>query len=514
MMTRRSLRGSAAGALVALLGCNADGAATLMDMAGSVAPPDLTSPEPPDKVAGLFVDRQYLPTGSDSGAVVERPRDLTGAVIELYAVDAAGVFKLPRTATGGSDGTFAFDQIPQGVRYSLRVGDRWIAGTTLRSHRLGDELLGRADGAPLVAPSVGLHVDVNNLNRFDLSDNFDLFSPTLNSGFDDLINNTTADSGLPQQGDTALLGAIFELKVLRPRALRFKDDAIFLTQRVRDTKGAILYANTPRVLGPLPLTISDAADAGSLSGAFTSVPLDQTFPSLPWQRSRFAAAAAVMHPSRTTLLRINMSLLATPGGYVRREWPYTPAVVAATSTNDLGALDSADTDTGALRYGAPYPSSWGLIGVAEMAVNFRLANNPDGAIKGAGSMVYLADLATFKSRPIAPLVTPVRNLQLDSRPAQSPQTAVGVVPVLTWQAPDTGAPDRYRVTLMQTRKGALYDLQVATFDTTETQLQVPPGVLAVGQPVYFIVRALQKVGPLTPGTPQGWADAFTDIITP
>ena len=92
-------------------------------------------------------------------------------------------------------------------------------------------------------------------------------------------------------------------------------------------------------------------------------------------------------------------------------------------------------------------------------------------------------------------------------------TAVGVLPVLTWQAPDTGAPDRYRVTVMQIRRG-LYDIAVATFDTTEAQLQVPPGVLKVGQPVYFIVRALQGVGPLTPGTPQGWADTFTDIITP
>ena len=129
-------------------------------------------------------------------------------------------------------------------------------------------------------------------------------------------------------------------------------------------------------------------------------------------------------------------------------------------------------------------------------------------------------VTTFKGRAISPLITPVRTLQINSpalggaKDAQVPQAAVGLNPTLTWTAPATGTPDLYRVTMVLKNAGATPDVAVATFDTTETQLVVPPVLLTVNKPVYFIIRAQQKVGPIVAGTPQGWADAFTDIITP
>ena len=52
------------------------------------------------------------------------------------------------------------------------------------------------------------------------------------------------------------------------------------------------------------------------------------------------------HPSRAKLLRIDLSLVSTPGGFVRREWPWTPSLLEATAKDDLGNFDVTSGPTG------------------------------------------------------------------------------------------------------------------------------------------------------------------------
>lgn len=549
MRTRAFLGTALLGAAAALGGCTVDPqrwstggsvdmSASVADMTGTSTPdqatpdiatppgpdmatPDMATPDmlsPPAAITGTYNIVQHLPTATDNGVTQNVPRDLSGLPIQVFPIDNTNTYKAAINGTGAANGTFTIDGLPDGARYALRVSNRWIAGTTARTHTITDDTLGRSTGARLTAASVTLTANLTSLAPAAFSDNYAVFSPTLDTSFNDLIAG--AGGNFPNDGDTAVSGLTFELKVMRPAALRFNTDAVFLTQLTQDLNSPITYLRVPRVLVAPSFTVADAANAGTLAGAMTTVALNQTIASLDWQRAVFNTATKAMHPTQAPLIRMVFGVMATPGGFVRREWPWTPSLLEATAKDDLGNFDVTSGPTGVLTYGNAYPAAWSQIGFAEAAVDYKRANNSDGSIKGVGSIVYLADLATFKGRAIAPLVTPVRTLQINSpalggpKDAQVAQTAVGTNPTLTWIAPATGTPDLYRVTMMKKNAGATPDVALATFETTETQLVVPPVVLTVGAPVYFIVRAQQKVGPIVAGTPQGWADTFTDIITP
>src|SRR5262249_50306753 len=118
---------------------------------------------------------------------------------------------------------------------------------------------------------------------------------------------------------------------------------------------------------------------------------------------------------------------------------------------------------------------------------------------------------------IAPVVTPVRNVKLNGSDLASPVIGAGSVALVTWDAPVTGTPTSYFVTLEQvTAADTATQLSiVATLTTSLTSLLLPTYVMTPGASYLLVIRADAIAGydPAAPFLTSGLSQFRAAMVT-
>jgi hypothetical protein len=155
---------------------------------------------------------------------------------------------------------------------------------------------------------------------------------------------------------------------------------------------------------------------------------------------------------------------------------------------------------------------------------------PDGGRSFARSELGYVSVAltaeAAAAAPIAPLVTPPRDLTLDGRTASRGALAdVPVTPVVAWTKPAVGTVKRVEieaVRLEPTQQGVTKRTAVGSLRVMGdvTRVRLPPGFLNPGETYYLRVTALslpEEYDPAWPlldvGPPAGAASASTSPFT-
>jgi len=85
----------------------------------------------------------------------------------------------------------------------------------------------------------------------------------------------------------------------------------------------------------------------------------------------------------------------------------------------------------------------------------------------------------------------VRNPRLDGADLFAPHTAVGLTPVVSWDAPTTGTPTSYSIVVFRVdaNNGGTKVTRTATLTTRATSLRLPAGVLTHGSSFVMSINA-------------------------
>ena len=273
---------------------------------------------------------------------------------------------------------------------------------------------------------------------------------------------------------------------------------------------------------PNQLTISDRIGA-TLNGAFTFQPLSATA-LLAFQRSAFAAGAADFNTAaalQPPLFEVDDAPGLATYGYLG------PALDRLKYWDSNVANASIDVDLGPAALPALFPGfQREFLAGAHSQITFLLAGTTTSATFDDPAL--MAFTLTSPATPLAPLVTPPRNLRVGgtSLVAGNGILAIGVgtTPTLAWDAPASGTPQGYRLAVYQAaaaNSATVLTGPVLDLFTAGLQAQVPPGILVQGGTYFFVVRAIADpaykpaTAPQRFGTfPFGWADNVTGLVQP
>src|SRR6185503_5001252 len=135
----------------------------------------------------------------------------------------------------------------------------------------------------------------------------------------------------------------------------------------------------------------------------------------------------------------------------------------------------------------------------------------------AAAVTSADPLSPEPSGGIAPTLGPVKAPLINGKDAFTPQTAVTIGPTLSWTAPALGTASGYRVTIYNaSTRGALLSATVFT----QTQFQVPAGVMAAGGTYFATITSLSgasfalDAGLQRTGTPTAQAPCVTAAFSP
>jgi hypothetical protein len=96
----------------------------------------------------------------------------------------------------------------------------------------------------------------------------------------------------------------------------------------------------------------------------------------------------------------------------------------------------------------------------------------------------------------APVISPVRNVQLNGASLMAPRPNVPDGPVISWDPPLVGTPDLYTIVVRRHPGGGAAYQGEGTLYTADTRIAIPPGFLKKGE-VYSVLLVADKGG----GTP-------------
>ncbi len=456
----------------------------------------------------------YSFTYHQDNATTLQPLNLTATPIQVLVPNATGGFDA-LTGQGNSDGTFSIPNVPVGY-YWLKFGRTYLWTNVDHVEWVFDNY-GRADSVyPGTSPTT-LAMNATGLNTWQGTD--ELFWTVPNQGFTYSTYGLTVTNP-PNPGDTAL--SSYTLDFIQngfPLLDATKGDQAYLTQLTTRTASGEAY----RALGKtfyLPATTMADGVATTVNGGFLDIPQTSTL-HLGWKRSALAAMTTAVNPNATvaqTEFGLWLSPLGTGVGI--------PSDAFQLFTYDSGNVNATtDLDLGDLPYGNPFPSTWTPL--AETYFTWAVSYMAPGASTPV-TMYRSAYTATTTmpsaAAPITPLLSPVQNPRINGKTLFSNQLSVGTNPVIAWDAPATGAPTGYVVTIYQlvNQGGAsvLPGLYRYTFRTSARQFTVPPGVMTSGNTYIVTISAVRNPGytyasnPFQSGFPYGSSPTASAIVAP
>jgi hypothetical protein len=177
---------------------------------------------------------------------------------------------------------------------------------------------------------------------------------------------------------------------------------------------------------------------------------------------------------------------------VARSLPGVNAVGSfVTSTIDV-PNGATDVQTEA-RESNPFPATW--IRFARATVSYPIAMFVPGGMRPlvSGATMRVSDRAdVLLAAPIVPRLGPPRAPQIAGRPADVPQTGVGLTPTLSWSAPSLGKPTLYQVSVsrIDVEVDQISTQAQISIATDQTSVTLPPAVLRPGIWYRFLVTAI------------------------
>jgi hypothetical protein len=164
---------------------------------------------------------------------------------------------------------------------------------------------------------------------------------------------------------------------------------------------------------------------------------------------------------------------------------------------------SPDLDLGDVGYRNGFPADYTKLAYAVWNQPiFFTVNTAGGQVPGilSGAIGMNSLTLPAANRPISPTLGPVTNLSLDFADAFGTQlVAVSLTPTIRWSPPDLGSASFYQVDMLLYTAGMCHlhgcdaPTNVGTFQTQQTSLTLPPGVLMPGSAYVLVVTAKNAV---------------------
>jgi hypothetical protein len=125
------------------------------------------------------------------------------------------------------------------------------------------------------------------------------------------------------------------------------------------------------------------------------------------------------------------------------------------------------------------------------------------------------------SNPIAPVIGPALNPQINGVSLFQDQVISGSTPVLSWQAPALGTAYIYHIEVIRfsIANGSPSVQRVDELYTTSASIVLPQGLLSSGNSYCFVIQSISRksldnsVAPYIETLPEGSADVVSDVIT-
>jgi hypothetical protein len=398
----------------------------------------------------------------------------TDQVLDLSTFPIAAVVGPDFTTipgVGAPDSTFRIDGVPEGTYY-VKLGTSYFEESG-DSVDLSASLIGRPD---VIHTTTSTYVtfDVTGLAGWQATDELQMSSAQ--TGGMAYGMEKVASTGVPAAADTALTGFTYDINLASDRALAdgAAGDLLTLAQLSTQNDGARTYRTVSRTFTPAPFTITPG-DTKMLSGAFTTIDPSKML-DLVWDRPAFSAELATHGGGLAAENWSTFAISTIPEGATRGYYDDTPDVVVY--------APGYSTDTTAVSakwaYGDPYPAAWTRIAWLRFW-RYRFIQLPGAQPLAVYARLFAyQDLASLPAgTSIEPLVGLVVNPLVSGMPAGGAGTVggVGTTPIVSWSAPTIGTANRYQLIVdnVTVQSGATALKRVALFDTSRTQVEIPPG---------------------------------------
>lgn len=461
-------------------------------------------------VTGLFSDSFHTATGA-----TQLPLDLSFDTVEALAPDGSGGFERIAATSRRSDGTYLINAVPEGAHW-VRINNTYV-WTPASFINWGTDAFGRIDSEAAANPTP-LTINASNLATWQANDRLAWTVPMQGTSFA-LPLTSPSIRNTPVTGDTALGDFVLDFgpdptgAIFIPLLSAAKGDQAYLNQL--GTAPGNDYRTLVRSLVLPALTQTDGA-ATTVNSGFLDIASSSTL-RLKWERPAFASRAGEVNPTAvgtSSVLALSTSALAPDYG--------VPS--DAFSLLEFNTFGSSSLDFGRVHYGNPFPADWAQI--IESYHGFTVRYMAPGATVAlpVERFLYGVDLVpTASADPsltLRPRMSPVLSPQVNGRSLFTNQLAVGASPRFTWQVPAVGTPDRYLVTLRRLfASGPRSESRtVGRFYTSDTTMDVPPGVLQPGEVYFLTISAIAAGSPVNEPArsqlPYSFATVMSALISP
>lgn len=444
-------------------------------------------------VRGTAIDTYLTATGS-----VTSPEDLSAAYIGASFLNGSSWTTVQ--GVGNADGSFTISGIPAGNYWlAIASGGYWTSASDLD---LGQDFTGRKDAVE-ASDGTSLSLNMSGLDSWQLSDALDIYNPNLRQDFDWSENINPGDTSFSAVWDWA--GPLSDAE---------KGDAWYVTQMHTQTVGSMPWRYAAKATPAITITQADA-NSTDLSGSLGAIP--QLTVHVAVQGSKFATVLsnfgqnASLHSS--TIGIYSQPFSASKGAVGEQE--------ELLESEDQAPL-TQDVDFGDICFGNGFPASWTpFVGLTyEINVPFA-ATGATSSVEVPAELYFSSTELPTKDSPLAPAVTPVLNIKLNGTDFSQRQSATNLSPTLTWDAPATGVPTGYRVTiylLSAISSGSAYQPVLDLF-TKDRSMVIPDGVLVSGNEYFFGIRAYLipsvdfTTAPYHASFPWSHADMLTPVLS-
>jgi len=420
-----------------------------------------------------------------ASGVTGLPATLTPGATAAWVPDGLGGFtKIP--SVGQADGSVTLPHVPYGTYYLQNLTSAYVE--TASSVNLGTDIWGRSDRASIQTSPTNLVLNLTSMTPWQPIDSltwFDAYAGT------NLILGA-ANSGGPLAGDTALVGATYNLagrSFVHLENTALGDSPVLLHSSALSVPAGTggSYLTPTQVFTPFPLVQSDGVST-VLSGGFSTLPMSSSYP-FTLNGADFDAQRTAVSPL-ANFSSSSFSVVPNPAGTAFYNSAIGSLYLINMSTNAFGTTNQGQWN---LPFGNPFPADWPLLWNYghNYAVYYTLPGAASSVGIGAGMQVRSAQLPSSGS-PITPKVTPVRNATLGGQSLNGTVAGVGLTPLLAWDPPSVGTATFTLVIVNRLYKNASNLLSIESVLSARTQgnnLQILPGVLVPGETYVFTIRA-------------------------